>query len=59
MPRPTIGFLTYDWSFGLKPIQPNGCAWYRCYLPMQQLKKDNMSLAWVCQDFHQNMGMEY
>ena len=40
MPRPTIGFLTYDWSFGLKPIQPNGCAWYRCYLPMQQLKKD-------------------
>jgi glycosyltransferase involved in cell wall biosynthesis len=40
MPKPTIGFLTYDWSFGLKPIQPNGCAWYRCYLPMQELKKD-------------------
>ena len=40
MARPTIGFITYDWSFGIKPIQPNGCAWYRCYLPMQQLKKD-------------------
>ena len=40
MPKPTIGFITYDWSFGTKPVQPNGCAWYRCYLPMQQLKKD-------------------
>ena len=40
MSRPTIGFLTYDWAFGLKPIQPNGCAWYRCYLPLQELKKD-------------------
>jgi hypothetical protein len=40
MSKPTIGFLTYDWSFGTKPIQPNGCAWYRCYLPMLELKKD-------------------
>ena len=38
MSKPTIGFLTYDCSFGLKPIQPNGCAWYRCYLPMVELK---------------------
>ena len=41
MPKPTISFLTYDWSFGTQPLQPNGCAWYRSYLPMQQLKKDN------------------
>lgn len=40
MPKPTIGFITYDWAFGIKPAQPNGCAWYRCYLPMQQLKSD-------------------
>lgn len=40
MAKPTIGFITYDWSFGAKPVQPNGCAWYRCYLPMKELKKD-------------------
>ena len=39
MPTPTIAFLTYDWSFGVKPLQPNGCGWYRCYLPMKQLKE--------------------
>jgi glycosyltransferase involved in cell wall biosynthesis len=39
MPSPTIAFLTYDWSFGVKPLQPNGCGWYRCYLPMKQLKE--------------------
>lgn len=35
----TISFLTYDWSPGTKPLQPNGCAWYRCYLPMKELEK--------------------
>lgn len=35
----TIGFLTYDWAFGTKPLQPNGCAWYRCFLPMKELSK--------------------
>ncbi len=39
MPKPTVTFLTFDWSFGLTPIQPNGCAWYRCRLPMDELNK--------------------
>jgi len=39
MPKPTVCFLTYDWSWGTKPLQPNGCAWYRCFLPMQELKE--------------------
>jgi hypothetical protein len=39
MSAPTIAFLTYDWTFGVKPLQPNGCGWYRCYLPMKQLKE--------------------
>lgn len=39
MAKPTVCFLTYDWSWGTKPLQPNGCAWYRCFLPMQQLKE--------------------
>jgi len=37
--RPTASFLTYDFTLGSKPIEPNGCAWYRCFLPMKQLEK--------------------
>lgn len=47
MPRnnkPTIGFLTGDWSWGTEPLQPNGCAWYRCTLPLNELTK----YGWVC-----------
>lgn len=39
MNKPTVSFLTYDWSFGTEPLQPNGCAWYRCFLPMKELEK--------------------
>jgi glycosyltransferase involved in cell wall biosynthesis len=56
MPKPTIGFLTYDWSFSLKPIQPNGCAWYRCYLPMLQLKKDKYESGMGLPGFSQDHG---
>jgi len=37
--RHNIAFLTFDWSWGTKPLQPNGCAWYRCLLPSTELKK--------------------
>lgn len=40
MSKPTVSFLTYDWTFGVQPLQPNGCAWYRCYLPMKELSKN-------------------
>ena len=39
MSKPTVCFLTYDWSWGTKPLQPNGCAWYMSFLPMNQLKE--------------------
>lgn len=42
---PTVSFLTYDWSFGTKPLQPNGCAWYRCFLPMKELEKKGWDSA--------------
>lgn len=42
--RPTIGYLTTDWAWGTDPLQPNGCAWYRCVLPGAQLEKR----GWVC-----------
>ena len=37
--KPTIAFITGDWSWGTDPLQPNGCAWYRCKLPLDELKK--------------------
>lgn len=37
--KPTIAFLTHDWSWGTNPLQPNGCAWYRCQLPSAELNK--------------------
>lgn len=40
----TIAFLTLDWAFGTDPLQPNGCAWYRCKLPMDHLQSD---YGWV------------
>jgi glycosyltransferase involved in cell wall biosynthesis len=39
----TIAFLTSDWAWGTEPLQPNGCAWYRCVLPGVQLEK----LGWT------------
>lgn len=39
MAKPTVSFLTYDFTLGSKPVEPNGCAWYRCYLPMKQLEE--------------------
>lgn len=40
----SIGFLTFDWAIGTDPLEPNGCAWYRCMLPMKELEKYD----WVC-----------
>lgn len=56
MKKPTISFLTYDWSFGTKPLQPNGCAWYRCYLPMRSLTKDKYETAMGFPGFNEKYG---
>jgi hypothetical protein len=37
--KPTVAFLTHDWCWGTDPLQPNGCAWYRCKLPSDELNK--------------------
>lgn len=34
---PAVAFLTTDWSPNIKPLQPGGCAWYRCALPATEL----------------------
>lgn len=56
MKKPTIVFLTYDWAFGTNPLQPNGCAWYRCYLPMQELKKHGWETGMGFPGFDPNHG---
>lgn len=53
---PTIAFLTYDWTFGHKPLQPNGCAWYRCYLPMQELIKHGWEAGMGIPGFNPDHG---
>jgi hypothetical protein len=37
MSQPNIAVITGDWSFGVKPLQPGGCGWYRAALPTKQL----------------------
>jgi len=39
MARPSVCFLTFDWAKLEPPLVPNGCAWYRCVLPAEELKK--------------------
>ena len=38
MLMPSVAFLTTDFSPGTNPLQPGGCAWYRCYLPMLEVQ---------------------
>lgn len=44
MKTPTIAFLSFDWSFGIQPLQPNGCLYYRGYLPNLVLNE----MGWDC-----------
>jgi glycosyltransferase involved in cell wall biosynthesis len=37
--KPTIGFMTHDWAWGTEPLEPNGCCYYRCTLPSNELNK--------------------
>lgn len=56
MSKPTLCYLTYDWSWGTKPLQPNGCAWYRCFLPMEELKKKDWEVGMGFPGFHPEHG---
>jgi len=56
MRRNTIGFLTYDWAVGTQPLQPNGCAWYRCLLPMRELEKYNWRVGLGLPQFNKEHG---
>ena len=36
---PSAAFLTVDWSPNSDPLSPGGSSWYRCLLPMVELKE--------------------
>lgn len=54
--KPTIAFLTHDWAWGTDPLQPNGCAWYRCKLPSDELNKRGWFTATGFPGFNKNRG---
>jgi glycosyltransferase involved in cell wall biosynthesis len=56
MTKSTVAFLTFDWSFHIKPVQPNGCAWYRCYLPMSKLDKHGWEAGMGVPGFNEKFG---
>lgn len=56
MGNKTIGFLTYDWAHGTKPLQPNGCAWYRCLLPKNELEKFGWKTGLGFPRWHEEFG---
>lgn len=52
----SVAFLTLDWSYGTNPLEPNGCAYYRCYLPSLELQKNNWSVGTAMPEFHPDHG---
>ena len=51
----SVAFLTLDWTKLTPPLVPNGCAWYRCVLPAEELKKHGWFVgvgipAWTKED---------
>lgn len=57
MNKPKIAFLTFDFHWGTNPLQPNGCAWYRCFLPMQELRKNGWESTLGYPGFHPDYGL--
>ena len=57
MGKPNIAFLTFDWSWGTKPLQPNGCAWYRCLLPSRELKSHGWGTGIGFPGFNEEFGL--
>ena len=54
--RSTIGYLTTDWAWGTDPLQPNGCAWYRCALPSRELQKHGWVTSMGLPGFSKDKG---
>ena len=51
-----IAFLTLDWTKGVVPVEPNGCAYYRCYLPSLELEKQGWGVATALPEYNPQHG---
>jgi glycosyltransferase involved in cell wall biosynthesis len=56
MKKNSVAFLTLDWAKGTNPVEPNGCAWYRCYLPMLQLHKQDWETGIGIPEYNKEHG---
>jgi len=52
----SIAFLTMDWAKGTEPLEPNGCAWYRCWLPALELEKFGWDVSLAIPEYHPEHG---
>lgn len=52
----SVAFLTTDFSPGTNPLQPGGCAWYRCYLPMLEVKQHGWDIGMGIPDWDIGRG---
>ena len=55
-PMPSVAFLTTDFSPHTNPLQPGGCAWYRCYLPMVALRDHGWQVGMGIPDWDHGRG---
>lgn len=55
-PMPSVAFLTTDFSPHTNPLQPGGCAWYRCWLPMLEMKAHGWTVGMGIPDWHIGRG---
>jgi glycosyltransferase involved in cell wall biosynthesis len=51
-----VAFLTLDWTKNVTPIEPNGCAYYRCYLPGIELAKLDWTVAVAMPEYNKDYG---
>lgn len=51
-----IAFLTMDWTKGTSPTELNGCAYYRCKLPAEELVKNGWGIGIALPEFHPEYG---
>ena len=56
MSKGSVAFLTLDWTKGITPAEPNGCAWYRCWLPGTELSESGWSVAVALPEHNKQYG---
>lgn len=52
----SVAFLTLDWAKSTSPLEPNGCAWYRCYLPSVELENLGWTVGMGIPEYHPTLG---